>query len=352
MSGRGQALTRSRCPACGTVFRVTSEQLRLKAGKVRCGHCQSVFNAFDHLLVADDAPAAAEPLAAGSANPPEPPLAESVPPLPEEHVAENSPKFTVDVPEMQEMPPAEAIPAAALPPELPDEPPPAAMPAVDADVDVAPAALTPVGPLPEPLPETPEESTLAAREAGLVAVRELADSQAYNRWSAGPLASDGLGGFDDGSHAAPLWPYLLVFVLLLLGLAGQLAHHYRTEVVLRLPAAADAYAALGIAVPLPRDAALVSIETSDLQFDSGRGLFVLNATLRNRARHAQAWPSLELTLTDVNDRVVARRIIAAADYLASAPPPEFPSGSDIPVRLWIEASGIGAAGYRLYIFYP
>ena len=47
---------RTRCPVCSTIFRVTSEQLRLKAGKVRCGHCQSVFNAFDEFL--EDAPAA------------------------------------------------------------------------------------------------------------------------------------------------------------------------------------------------------------------------------------------------------------------------------------------------------
>ncbi|MDD2884343.1 MAG: zinc-ribbon domain-containing protein, partial [Dechloromonas sp.] len=41
---------RTRCPACDTIFRVTSEQLRMKAGKVRCGQCQHVFNAFDYLL--------------------------------------------------------------------------------------------------------------------------------------------------------------------------------------------------------------------------------------------------------------------------------------------------------------
>ena len=51
MSERPQNLMRSRCPECGTVFRVTSEQLRLKAGKVRCGQCRTVFNAFDQLLV-------------------------------------------------------------------------------------------------------------------------------------------------------------------------------------------------------------------------------------------------------------------------------------------------------------
>ncbi|HRL77103.1 MAG TPA: zinc-ribbon domain-containing protein, partial [Candidatus Accumulibacter phosphatis] len=35
------------------MFRVTSEQLRLRAGKVRCGQCRAVFNAIDNL--ADDA---------------------------------------------------------------------------------------------------------------------------------------------------------------------------------------------------------------------------------------------------------------------------------------------------------
>ena len=50
MPGRNQTLMRTRCPACSTVFRVTSDQLRAKAGKVRCGYCQAVFNAFDELL--------------------------------------------------------------------------------------------------------------------------------------------------------------------------------------------------------------------------------------------------------------------------------------------------------------
>ncbi|HRQ95444.1 MAG TPA: zinc-ribbon domain-containing protein, partial [Candidatus Accumulibacter phosphatis] len=44
---------RTCCPTCQTVFRVTSEQLRLRAGKVRCGQCRAVFNAIDNL--ADDA---------------------------------------------------------------------------------------------------------------------------------------------------------------------------------------------------------------------------------------------------------------------------------------------------------
>jgi glycine hydroxymethyltransferase len=38
-------MMRTACPLCSTVFRVTPEQLRVRAGKVRCGQCQGVFNA-------------------------------------------------------------------------------------------------------------------------------------------------------------------------------------------------------------------------------------------------------------------------------------------------------------------
>ncbi|MEO8306359.1 MAG: DUF3426 domain-containing protein [Betaproteobacteria bacterium] len=34
----------TRCPGCATVFRVTPEQLALRDGQVRCGHCKTVFD--------------------------------------------------------------------------------------------------------------------------------------------------------------------------------------------------------------------------------------------------------------------------------------------------------------------
>ena len=40
----------TRCPSCATHFRVTAEQLKLRAGRVRCGECQHVFNALDTLI--------------------------------------------------------------------------------------------------------------------------------------------------------------------------------------------------------------------------------------------------------------------------------------------------------------
>jgi hypothetical protein len=201
--------------------------------------------------------------------------------------------------------------------------------------------------------ETPEESTVAAREAGLVAARELSEASSYNRWAAGTLAGDGLGGFGNEPPRRAVWPFVLVAVLLLLTLLLQLLYHFRTELVLRMPDAAALYKMLGADIPLPRNPALVSIESSDLQSDNARGLFVLQATLKNGAAYAQAWPALELSLTDTNDSVVSRRVMYAAEYLPPGTTSDsFAAHGEVAVQLWIEARNIGASGYRLYLFYP
>lgn len=83
----------TRCPHCHTAFRVTSEQLKVRQGRVRCGACSEVFDALDSLadevaaIVAPPAipepPEIADPLVGEipvAANPDDAP---SVPPEPE-----------------------------------------------------------------------------------------------------------------------------------------------------------------------------------------------------------------------------------------------------------------------------
>lgn len=328
---------RTRCPECATIFRVTSEQLRQKAGKVRCGHCQAIFNAFDHLLSDSEPPAIPQ---AGVAAPAVAITEAAAPP------AVDVPPEAVFIPDETQPVRFERYPK-PLPVESGLEPALVAEPVAD-----EPPAV-PVVSLVEAPPETLEESTQAARDAGLVAARELNDSASYNRWAAGALAGNGLGGFAAEPVRHPRWPFVLAALLLLLGLLGQLFYYYRGEIVLRLPAAGSLYQLLDLAVPLPRNAELIAIEASDLQSDNARGLFVLQATLKNRAPYAQAWPVLELTLTDINDAVVSRRAMYAADYLPPGTPAEsFVANGELGVRLWVEAKGIGASGYRLYLFYP
>lgn len=49
----------TRCPHCQTAFRVASDQLKLRAGLVRCGTCKQIFNGIENLLRPDeDIPAA------------------------------------------------------------------------------------------------------------------------------------------------------------------------------------------------------------------------------------------------------------------------------------------------------
>lgn len=376
MSGRAKALMRTRCPGCNTVFRVTSEQLRLKAGKVRCGHCQVVFNAFDEFLPEDHSPASrAQPSTSvaavqGRSSATWPAIVD--PELPAEQeiaslVREDLPATSDDLPLESFSPPAAPVderegaadesvecqsdwsadaPAAdnALLGELPTE---SELPAEERQTD------TDIAPLTELPPESQEESTQAARQAGLAAVRELAESPAYNRWAAGTLADGGASAFAPPPVRRLIWPFAVIALLLAFGLLIQLLLHFRSDVVRWLPAAGNYYQQAGIGVPLPRNPDLVVIEASDLQADNARGLFVLQATLHNRATYAQDWPALELTLTDANDGVVARRVMMAADYLPPVISPEvFPANGEVAIRLWIEARNLGAAGYRLYVFYP
>ncbi|WP_141288005.1 zinc-ribbon domain-containing protein [Ideonella azotifigens] len=51
----------TRCPACGTVFRVVQDQLKVSQGWVRCGQCHEVFNALEGLFELPPQPPVAPP---------------------------------------------------------------------------------------------------------------------------------------------------------------------------------------------------------------------------------------------------------------------------------------------------
>jgi predicted Zn finger-like uncharacterized protein len=57
----------TRCPACGTIFRVVQDQLKVSEGWVRCGQCHEVFHGIEALFDLDSDPAIAARRAARSA---------------------------------------------------------------------------------------------------------------------------------------------------------------------------------------------------------------------------------------------------------------------------------------------
>jgi predicted Zn finger-like uncharacterized protein len=315
---------KTRCSSCQTIFRVTSEQLRARAGRVRCGQCRTVFNALDGLL---DDEASFE--TAGRIAP-------------------------VERCESAVAPPS---PATRSRPQEPQEPLRASVPAdmIASEPNVsAPADSAQELPLGSPSETTPDALDIVADVDKRNPGHDLQESTDGDRWLGG---STSRGALALDSPAAR--PFAIAAVLLALLLVGQLVFHFRTDIAISVPLLQPPLAmlsdVLGTDVPLPRRVEMLSIEASDLQVDQERKqLLALQVTLRNRATYAQAYPVLELTLTDTNDRIVARRLLLPDEYLSAAALAEqaFPASADVDVRLWIETREIAAAGYRLYLFYP
>lgn len=146
--------------------------------------------------------------------------------------------------------------------------------------------------------------------------------------------------------------------LLSLALLAQGVLMFRGEIVQSSPQMRpfmeSLCAGLGCELPLPRDSAEIAIESSDIQPDAGReAFFTLHATLRNRADFQQAYPYLEITLTDARDKALVRRVLEPAQWLpADAPKDAFPAHREIAAQVAFEAPMVAAAGYRVWVFYP
>ncbi|MBI4937636.1 MAG: DUF3426 domain-containing protein [Nitrosomonadales bacterium] len=155
------------------------------------------------------------------------------------------------------------------------------------------------------------------------------------------------------------WPWAVGSLLLLIVLLAQAAYFFRVELAARLPGFKPVLISycklLQCSIPLPQQADSISIESSDMEADPSQGSAItLNAILRNRAPYAQAHPSLELALTDMQDKVLARRTFRPAEYLK---PDEdesagLPPGREVRIKLHLDTTDLRPAGYRLFLFYP
>jgi len=298
----------TRCPGCQTVFRVTAEQLALRNGQVRCGHCRTVFDGQARLIslaapVAADVEADHDDLGRG---PPTVTLRDSraleaapavVAP------AQREPEFAAEPPGMEEATPTDAKES----PPISAHVPPAASDDADSSADAPPIDVA-----------------AAARRARL-------------------------------RH----FLYVAAIPLLVVAFAAQALLHFRDAVAARWPGSRPVLARIcdvtGCMIRPPRDIAGLSIDASDLQADPAhKGLLILTATVRNRAALPLAYPMLELTLTDASDHVVVRRALAPTEYAAGTADLAggIPANTEVLVKMFIDASATTQAGYRLYLFYP
>lgn len=155
------------------------------------------------------------------------------------------------------------------------------------------------------------------------------------------------------------WLWGLMTGMLAGTLAVQAAYLFREDIARKWPQTRPWYLELcthlGCALPLPRVASAITIESSNLESDPGDARqFVLSARVRNQAPHPQQYPHLELTLTDGRDRPVVRRVITPAEWVpGGVNEAGMAPRAEIEASVPFEATGpVSAVGYRVYAFYP
>jgi predicted Zn finger-like uncharacterized protein len=319
------------CPACGTMFKVVPDQLRISEGWVRCGHCAEVFDASAYLQ-GDDAPAAQSRAVEAQAS-----RRESV--------------------GAQSGPESEGF-ASSLHTEIPESEDLASDPPDSESIEAAAQSLV-EHPLDRPFELRREDSAQSEH-------MERQGRELPVRTAVPPEPEPALEelSFVQQARRREIWQHpamraALLILLLAMGalLALQLALQDRDHLAAASPGLRPwltrLCGPLRCTIRPPRQIEAVAIDSSSfnkLRADAYR----LNVTLKNQAATDVAMPALELTLTDGQDQPLVRRVVMPGELGPNAA--VIPAASEWSGSLALAVAGNDAsgriAGYRLLAFYP
>jgi len=315
------------CPKCAAQFKVSTDQLNSRSGRVMCGRCRHVFNAFESLERVDSTFGEMDDFSETEA--PSVPVIGKSTAADSPTVLEYDPGFSPGPRSVPHAGPASVPLPAPLSEPLPDQL----------------SAPLPDGPPSQPLPPAFLQSSADEN------IPPPANAQAPYRFA--PVAQPA----PPQSPPSRAWGFLCF--LAGVALVAQVLYVWRSELVSRYPDLrphlAKACDAIGCSLPWGRDQAALKVENSDLIEElNRRGRFLLTATIANRAGVVQDFPHLELSLTDTGNQTLVRRVLAPAEYLGRQPARgegmEANSVTQINVR--VEANAASAAGYHVELFYP
>ncbi len=324
----------TRCPACGTTFRIVADQLKISEGWVRCGHCADVFDATLYLEPwSPDAPAPAgdaplpvpsvpQPQLTAASDPNEDELVTRPPlPLPDE-LREAAPEDADFGTELQRFAAAKAAADAS-----------AATSKAQAAVSKSPSPAAPA-----PVDEPDDEAAVAPDTEAVPGFVRQARQRAF--WQS-PGVRIGLS--------------LLVLLLGAL-LAAQWALHERDRIAAwrpdLKPLLEQVCAPLGCRVGAVRNIDAIVIDSSALVRRLGN-FHSFDLVLKNTSDTPLALPALELSLTDTRDQVISRRVFLPEEWPDA--PEVLPAQGSLTVSFRLSLSvgeATPMAGYRALVFYP
>jgi predicted Zn finger-like uncharacterized protein len=118
------------------------------------------------------------------------------------------------------------------------------------------------------------------------------------------------------------WPWVFGATVLLLSLLGELAYAQRAELLDEAhvrPLLDRACATFGCRLPLRHDPAQLQLLSRDIRpHPSVPHALIISATLRNGADFAQAFPAVEITLSDLDENRIAMRRFQPQEYLGDS----------------------------------
>jgi predicted Zn finger-like uncharacterized protein len=154
------------------------------------------------------------------------------------------------------------------------------------------------------------------------------------------------------------WLLFTLCIALFLGLLAQLTYFLRTEISANYPQTkpwlAIACQHIGCTVSLPTKIDLLTIDDSDMQEHvEYENVLQFTSTLVNHANFAQAYPNIELTLTNTDDEPVLRRRFNASDYLSNQVNQKdgMAPKEEVRIKLNINTADVAVAGYRVSLTY-
>lgn len=284
------------CPKCDTHFLLNEELIKAHRGKVQCGSCEHIFNAKNRLTeVADD---------------------------------------ITDADEYQ----------ASLEDNL-DAP--------DVPIDFSDEATS---------KNTDNESTEPEDNyIGTFSPNTLAPTVPEQ-----PSILDGLGPIDDFTNRLDLPKKIrkhtflisVLSILLIFTASIQIIYHLRVKIAAEYPQfkpmLVKACAQFKCTINLPKELDLITIGDSDMQEDDHfKSVINFTSSIKNNANYVQAYPNIELTLTNAEDKVAIKRLIPPKEYLSADKKVEDGLAAQVvsPINLAIYVNDTAVAGYRILLVY-
>lgn len=301
------------CPQCDTQFLLDDEMIKAYRGKVQCGSCEHVFNAKNRLTEVDEDINSAEEYQAS--------------------LEADTSEETVDDP-------------ITITPEEES----------DADDDTSFSI------------EIEDEPAIEAEEVEIYINEETSpETHIIDQASTAVIAAP--GNIDDFSkHISPTKQkkvskprpvFYSVLCILLITLAGlQSIYHLRVKLAAMYPQykpyLIQACQKIQCTIELPKELDYLAIENSDMQEDNAyESVINFSTSLKNNALYSMAYPNIELTLTNAEDKIVLRKLLKPETYLTEKSKIKNGlSGRDSDsIKLALQVDQLKVAGYRILLAY-